>query len=147
MLSKESHRHFFNFLTCRTVNFKKSKGALYDFACGLQKFCLNREPEQFEFFRFLVDGSHWSSKRKFKKADKQQAGHLGCGSGYNFNSYKPYTKSENCTNSQSREQMHSVLDKLAKSLRQKSYHNFCRYMNAFFAVRNLDVMGEIVKPK
>ena len=46
-------------------------------------------------------------------------------------------------NSQGREQMHAVLDKLAKSLRQKNYHNFMRHMMAFFAVRNLMIMNKL----
>ena len=36
--------------------------------------------------------------------------------------------------------MHSILEKLAKSLRQKNYHNFMQYMIAFFAIRNLMIM-------
>ena len=30
--------------------------------CNLHKYILNREPREFEFTRFLVDGSHWVGK-------------------------------------------------------------------------------------
>ena len=39
-LKHESGRNFFRFLTCRKVNFKKLKGIIYDFSCGLQRYCL-----------------------------------------------------------------------------------------------------------
>ena len=70
-------------------------------------------------------GSHWKAQKKFKKSDKKSDGHLGGSLGYDYNTYKPYTKDgpNGMKNSQSREQMHSVLDKLGKSLRQKNYHN------------------------
>ena len=42
---------------------------------------MNREPQQFETVRFLVDGSHWTSKKKLKKSDERQKGHLGCSEG------------------------------------------------------------------
>ena len=83
----ESPRHFFNFLTCREVDFNNLEGCIYNFACGLQRYVLNREPKQFETTRFLVDGSHWTSKKKFRE-DSRSGGHLGCSSGYNFNIYK-----------------------------------------------------------
>ena len=62
---------------------------------------------------------------------------------YNFNVYKACTESISVSNLQGREQMHSVLDKLSKSLRQKNYHNWFRYMIAFFATRNLMSMKKL----
>ena len=150
------------------------------------KVWLNRDPAQFESVRFLVDGSHWSSMKKFRKSDERQSGHLGyyliyininpmqknsylkqhqeiflfshcslqttigliwsgCSSGYNFNRYKQHVSGgvDGAKNSQSREQMHVTLDKLGKSLKQKNYYNFFRYMNCFFAIHNLMTMKKI----
>ena len=111
------------------------------------RYVLNREPEEFEHVRFLVDGSHYQGMKKLKKKDSRagKKGHLGCNSAYNFNLYKEFTKTsvDGAKNSQGREQMHSILDKLAKSLRQKNYHNFMRYMIAFFAIRNLMIMKKL----
>ena len=62
-----------------------------------------------------VDGSHWN-------------GHTGCSDGYNFNQHKQYTlKTDHCENSQNKEQLHSTLSKLGKSLRQMSYYNLQLY--------------------
>ena len=43
-------------------------------------------------------------------------------------------------NSQSREIMHSVLDKCVNSLKLKTYQDFMHWMIAFFAIRNLSSM-------
>ena len=147
MMAHESARHFFKFLMNRKLNLKNLEGVIFDFACGLHRYALNREPLDFEHLRFLVDGSHWQNQKRLKKQDSRskKGGHLGCSTGYNFNIYKEHTKVsvDGAKNSQGREQMHSVLDKLAKSFRQKNYHNFMRYMIAFFAVRNLMVMKKL----
>ena len=141
ILKHESARHFFKFLTTRKIDFKNLEGIIEDYACGVHQYALNREPEEFEYLRFLVDGSHWQGQKRLEKTDSRsgKGGNLGCSSGYNFNTYKPFTKNnvDGAKNSQGREQMHSILDKLAKSLRQKNYYNFMRYMIAFFAIRNL----------
>ena len=85
--------------------------------------------------------------KKLKKKDSRagKKGHPGCNSAYNFNLNKEFTKTsaDGAKNSQGREQMHSILDKLAKSLRQKNYHNCMRYMIAFFAIRNLMIMKKL----
>ena len=128
MMAHESARHFFKFLMNRKLNLKNLEGVIFDFACNLHRYALNREPEDFEHLRFLVDGSHYQGMKKLKRQDSRagKKGHLGCNSAYNFNVYKQFTKLsvDGAKNSQGREQMHSSLDKLAKSLRKKYYHNF-----------------------
>ena len=88
---------------------------VFDHGCGM-----TREPDQF------VDGSNWQSQKKFRKTDSRQKGHLGCSSGYNYMMYKPHLTPG--SSSQGREQMHSVLDKLSKSLRTKNYFHFMSYL-------------------
>ena len=39
--------------------------------------------------------------------------------------------------------MHSVLEPLAKQLRQKNYRNFMKSMIAFFAIRNLPYQAKL----
>ena len=96
---------------------------------------------QFQSIQFLVDGSHWSSKQKFSvsKPGTRSGGHLGCSSSYNFNLYKKYTSIEmdGAKNSQGREQMHTTLSGLGKSLRQMNFRNFKNYLTMFFAINNL----------
>ena len=92
-----------------------------------------------------MDGSHWTSKKQFKKGVTGSNGHLGWSESYNFNIYKQHVKSDvnDAKDSQGREQLHSTLIKLSKSLRQKSYINFMRYVKVFFAVNNLIKMHKI----
>ena len=62
-------------------------------------------------------------KKKLRKPNSSgKGGHLGCSEGFNFNLYKPYLPYK--VNSQGREQMHAILDKLVPSLRQMSYPVF-----------------------
>ena len=147
MCHSESPRHFFHFLTSRRVNYRHLRGVIFDFACGLHRYILNREPAQFETVQFLVDGSHWQSmKKKIYKAKPSSGsgGHTGCSESYNFNKYKEYTSEDGrASNSQNREQLHSTLSKLGKSLRQMSYGDFMRYSIAFFAISNLTKMNKI----
>ena len=56
IMGRESAQHIFRFLMCRKINFEKLDGIIEDFACGLQPYALNREPEEFKFTRFLVVG-------------------------------------------------------------------------------------------
>ena len=47
---------------------------LYDNACKLHQYCLNREPHFLQNTRFAVDRFHWK-------------GHVGCSSDYSLDSY------------------------------------------------------------
>ena len=139
MLQPESTHNLFRFLMSRDI--KKTgenrlKGVVYDNACNLNQYVLNREPREFEFLRMLVDGSHWSGHKKYKNnKSKKQRGHLGCCDGFNFNQYKGHLPRG--IYSQGREQTHAVLDKLVTSLRQMNYRNFMNFMRIFFALNNL----------
>ena len=144
LLSPESPRNFFKFLMNRRVDFRRLQGVIYDHACGLHRYVLNREPLQFNNIRFLVHGSHWSSQKRFKKQDKSRGRHLGCGSGYNWNVYKPFTSVEvGAPNSQSQEQMHARLDKCRKSFCLKNYKKYLRYMNTIFCINNLIMQNKL----
>ena len=128
------------------ASMKNLEGVIFDFACNLHRYALNREPMDFVNIHFLVDGSHWPWQKK-KETDKRSGkkGHLGCSSGYNFNDCKEYIKVDidGAKNTQGRKQMHCILHKLGKSLRQKNYFNFMRYIMAFLPIRNLLIMDKI----
>ena len=69
-----------------------------------------------------------------------------CSSGYSWSLYKENSRvaEEGARgNSQGREQMHAILDKLGRSLRQKNYYNFMHYMKTFFSIRNLMIMKKL----
>ena len=131
MLCRESAHNLFRLLMCRDVDLHELDGVIFDFACGLDQYILNREPREFEYLRCLVDGAHWQGQKKLKKPDKSGiGGHIGCSEGYNFNLYKqhlPYAQ----PNSQGREQMHSRLQKLCPSLKQMDYADFMAFAKFF----------------
>lgn len=81
MPSSESSRFFFfKFLRNRRIDFTRLEGVVYDHACGLQsvhRYIFNQEPAQFQNIRFLVDGSHWKTQKKFKKSNKKSEGQDG----------------------------------------------------------------------
>ena len=59
MLCKESAHNLFRLLMCRDINLHALQGVIFDHACGLDQYILNREPREFEYLRCLVDGAHW----------------------------------------------------------------------------------------
>ena len=62
MLQPESEHNLFRFIMCRDITMTgphKLHGIIYDNACNLDQYLLNREPREFEHIRVLVDGSHW----------------------------------------------------------------------------------------
>ena len=108
MLCKESAHNIFILLMCRDANMHALKGVVFDFACGLDQYMLNREPVEFEYLRLLVDGAHWQvdiriiqcchleenlyqGQKKLKRPDRSgRGGHIGCSDGFNYNLYKPF---------------------------------------------------------
>lgn len=60
------------------------KGIIFDFACGAHSYCLNREPREFEYIRFLVDSAHYRGHKKMKRnTNRSIGGHSGCSEGSN----------------------------------------------------------------
>ena len=94
LLNKESSHNIFRLIQCRDLDRANLKGIIYDNACNLNSYILNREPRENEFLQCLVDGCHWNN-------------HKGCSQGFNSKNYKEFIPT---LNSQGREQMHSVLD-------------------------------------
>ena len=142
MLAKESAHNLFRFLMCRDVDLRSLEGIIFDHACGLDAFILNREPREFEYLRCLVDGSHWQGHKKLKKPDKSgNGGHIGCSESFNFNIYKEYLPG--VSNSQGREQTHSEMEAVVESLGQMNYRNYMHYMRVFFGLTNLKHRGII----
>ena len=108
------------------------------YACGLNTYMLNQEPRHWRYTRFLVDGVHWNGHSKTQKGTTN-SGHKGCSDGFNFNLYKKHIDKN--FNSQGREQTHSILSKLAPSLRNMNYVNFMIVLIRFFGYRNMFLKG------
>ena len=137
-LHKESPHNAFRLLECREIDRFKLKGIVYDFACGLNTYVLNREPSPYQYTRFLVDGCHWNGHSKTRKGTTNN-GHKGCSDGFNFNLYKEHIDKD--FNSQGREQTHSILQKLAPSLRNMNYTSYMIVLIRFFGYRNMFLKG------
>ena len=44
---------------------------LYDYACVMDSYLLNREPKQFEYYmRTLVHGAHWAAMKKLSEPNQ-----------------------------------------------------------------------------
>ena len=59
MLNQESAQKKFRLFMCRQHEMTTLEGVIFNHACGLDAYILNREPREYEFLRCLVDGSHW----------------------------------------------------------------------------------------
>ena len=82
---------------------------------GYECISLIREPTDFQYKLFLVDGAHWNGQRKLKKGDiNGKGGHLGCPSSYNFNLYKEFEDVK--INSQGREQTNALIERCSQTL-------------------------------
>ena len=112
MLSNESPRNLFRLLMCNQFDLKKMTGVLMDHACKFDTYMLNREAKELEHLLILVDGSHW-------------------------NLYKSSYGNDEAINSQGREQMHSILENLSKSMRLMNYQHFMLVLYVFFATTNI----------
>jgi Kyakuja-Dileera-Zisupton transposase len=95
------------------------KVVVYDFACALQDYCLNRQPEHFKHTAFLVDRLHWYN-------------HTSCAKSYNLSIYPEYRS----LNSQIAEQVNSHLKKIKSSVSQMTQDNFIRCVRFYLEMIN-----------
>ena len=141
MLNNESPRNLFRLLMCNQFDLENMVGVIIDHACKFDSYMLNREAKPLEYLLTLVDGSHWNSQKKFKHPGSKGKGHIGCSEGFNWNLYKRSYGSQEAVNSQSREQMHSALENLSKSMRLMNYQHFMLFLYVFFATTNIHNRG------
>ena len=119
--SCESPKHPFGIFKTRFAH--PPELIIYDNACRLHVYCLNREPHFFEKTRFAVDRFHWR-------------GHIGCSSGYSLDSYGGRrTKS---IHSQVNEQANAGLQKIRGQLAYMNIDNFKFHCSLFLALINMD---------
>jgi Kyakuja-Dileera-Zisupton transposase/CxC4 like cysteine cluster associated with KDZ transposases len=85
------------------------KVVVYDCACQLQDYCLNRQPAHFKHTTFLIDRLHWYN-------------HTTCARSYNINLYRSHV----ALNTQIAEQVNSYLKRLKSSVSQMKQDNFMR---------------------
>jgi hypothetical protein len=108
----EGRDEAFSFLT--KYFSKAPKVIVYDFACALEEFCLNRAPEFFKDTIFVVDRFHWQN-------------HVSCGLGYCMARYAFLSN----VNSQVAEQCNSALKKIKPALGRMLQCNFMAAIRLF----------------
>jgi len=126
--------------TCESVNIpftimrtrlqKAPSLIVYDNACILHAYCLNRDPAYFAHTKFCVDRFHWYN-------------HKGCSSGYNIRNFPQY----NHHNTQVAEQSNAILGRLRAMLSYCNEANFTSYLRLFLWFRNTIHLLKLREPK
>lgn len=106
---------------------KAPKVIVYDFACALEEYCLNRAPEFFKDTLFVVDNFHWRN-------------HVSCGLGYCM---ARYTFLSN-VNSQVAEQCNSALKKIKPALGRMLQSNFMAAIRLFLHSWNVSKCSKLL---
>lgn len=126
MSTHESPRHPFQIFRSR---FKVApKLIIYDNACKLHQYCLNREPAFFKCTQFAVDRFHWR-------------GHVGCSAGYCLNKYESAEVER--INSQVNEQANAGLQHIKAQLSYMSAENFIFNLSLFLSIKNIDARKKL----
>ncbi len=95
------------------------KVVVYDFACALHGYCLNRQPEHFKDTVFLVDRFHWKS-------------HNACARSCKLAMYSQFKG----LNSQVAEQCNSALTRIRRSVSQMRQNTCMTSVRLFLYVWN-----------
>ena len=119
MRSYESPRIPFQIFLTRFLH--PPKVIIYDNACKLHQYILNREPDHFKATKFLVDRFHWR-------------GHVGCSSGYNLSKYPGFDMG--AINSQVNEQANAGLQRIKAHISYMKEDNFMFHVKLFLALTN-----------
>jgi hypothetical protein len=117
---KESPGTAFTILLTRFA--RAPKLIIYDNACNLHTYCLNREPLFFKETRFLVDRFHWPN-------------HTGCSAAYELSSYPQFSN----INSQTVEQANAAIQRIKSSLSYMNQINFCQHLSFYMWYRNKQI--------
>ncbi|CAG2234981.1 unnamed protein product [Mytilus edulis] len=121
MECNESPNVPFTFLRTR---FKKAPTTvIYDNACNLHSYCLNRDPDFFKDTLFVVDNLHWGN-------------HTSCSRVYEAKFHPELSK----VNTQMVEQNNAKLRKLKSNLSYMNYDNFMSHLKFFLWYCNMEHM-------
>ena len=102
---------------------------IYDNACKLHQYCLNREPLFFKNTLFVVDRFHWK-------------GHVGCTSGYSLDTYR-LSVDLRSINSQVNEQANAGLQRIRGQLAYMTLDNFMFTVSLFLCIKNKDKIKKL----
>lgn len=101
---------------------------VYDFACSLHAYCLNRAPQFFSNTLFLVDRFYWGN-------------HASCSHAYDITRFAQYDslKTEVC------EQLNNALRKIKSTVTQMSLGSFMAFARLFFEMWNKERSDRVLQ--
>ena len=112
MATAEGRNELFTFLTCYLET--APEVVVYDFACALEEYCLNRLPGYFKYTRFLIDRLHWKN-------------HTACAMSYCMNAYVHLKD----LNSVVAEQNNSALGRIERTITRSRQYPFMLLLRLF----------------
>lgn len=117
------------------------KVIIYDNACNLHSYCLNREPTFFKNTWFLVDRFHWRNHKgmAFLYINLHAVlflSYIACSTGYNMSAYKQFSS----INSEVVEQSNSLIKRIKGSVSYMTAQNFITHVKLFFWYHNKQKM-------
>eukprot|EP00890_Picochlorum_soloecismus_P003353 jgi/Picsp_1/4018/NSC_01530-R1_protein len=118
----EGRNEPFTFLTCFLK--EAPKIVIYDFACSLMDYCLNRAPGYFKHTLFFVDKFHWVN-------------HVSCARTFNIREHSEDKFVVSSTgNSEACEQLNAAMKRLRFVLSRMAQRPFMIFLRLFVAVWN-----------
>ena len=127
----EGRNEPFTFLTCFFENAPRI--VIYDFACSLMDYCLNRAPNFFKDTLFLVDKFHWYN-------------HVACAKSFDIRIYRCYNEVKSRTrNSQACEQINAAMKRLRFVLSRMGQEPFMLFIRLFVARWNRKKLEKILE--
>ena len=125
LTSHESPRHPFDIFLTRFPT--PPSCIIYDNACKLHTYVLNREPYHYRNTMFLVDRLHY------------RKGHTSCTTGYSMDSYR-YDRDTPHINSQINEQANVRLQRMKAQLSYMTPDNFMFHLKLYLSLTNDDII-------
>jgi hypothetical protein len=129
------------FTVLRTYLKHPPKVIVYDFACALEEYCMNRDPTWFRNTKFVIDRFHWHNHNRYAHANMALLSHFvcSCGKAFNMSNYPALYS----FNSSICEQFHSFIRRFKAAATSMKMPNFMRWMRLWVNVWNSDKVTQI----
>jgi hypothetical protein len=116
---------------------------IYDFACNLEEYAMNREPAFFAETTFLIDGFHCKNHTRFALALVNDVfSHCWSRSCSKAHFIKNYPALHG-VNSSCCEQYHSYISRLRRSATHMKQSTFMQFLRAFVNLWNLKIVAKM----
>jgi hypothetical protein len=120
--SQETPRTVYEIVTTRFD--RPPEFIVYDNACNLSEYCLNRVPHHFRYTQFMVDGFHFKS-------------HSNCATTFDSGEYKSLFKRMNTSLN---EQKNSQLTRIKYTAPKMRYRTLCAFLRFSIGRQNIEQM-------